>query len=146
MTDTLRRFITSWPLWIQLIVAAFVTVPFAHLFGSLLSRLFMLLLGVQFQRRTDKAKEKLADSLMSMSTTLLNGVFLGVLVFPLTAFIQSFVSGKDPVPALQTWLSSLTWTHVGLFGGFFIIPAVVANLARTSALTIYDAIARKSWP
>jgi hypothetical protein len=48
----------------------------------------------QFQRH--KAKEKPADSLMNISTTLYSAVVIGVLVFPVTAFIQSLVSGTDP--------------------------------------------------
>jgi hypothetical protein len=116
--------------------------------GMLVIMLLIMRVDRPIQHRTDKAKEKFADGLMSMSRAIQNAIAIGILIFPFTAYLQAFVRGIDPIVALQTWTSSarLTLLHlVGLVVSFS-APFLFAQLFRRRALNLYDDIARKSWP
>ena len=51
----------------------------------------------ELDKRTAKAKEKYADGLMSLNTAICSATFIAVLLFPLTAFIQSISNMTNPV-------------------------------------------------
>jgi heme/copper-type cytochrome/quinol oxidase subunit 2 len=135
MTDSWQRFSAFWSA-ISLLVSFMVVI-------------FLMVVERRIDRRTDKAKEKFADGLMSVSHTMISAVFLGVFVFPLTAYLQALTHGIDPLAELWRWLSAATLTTVGQAMGFgvsFLWPLLIAALGRWRALSLYDEIARKSWP
>jgi hypothetical protein len=102
--------------------------------------LAFLLLGKELNRRTPKAREKFADSLMSCSTALLSATLIGPLVFPFTAFIQTMASGADPLSALVAWWQPNRWSdwHTGMFLVLFWLPFGVGLFLRKRALDVYD--------
>jgi hypothetical protein len=113
-------------------VARYVAVPF-----------LTFLEGKPLDRRTAKAQEMFADSLMSLSTAVVSAVLIGLLVFPFTAFIQAIAGGIDPVAALVSWWQPdrWSWWHVGLFLLLYWLPLSMALLLRRRALDVYDMIA-----
>jgi hypothetical protein len=90
--------------------------------------------------RTAKAKEKLADSLMSFSTAVSSAVMIGVLVFPLTVFIQAMAKGIDPLGAVASWWPPewWSWWHTAVFLILFWLPFSISLLFRRRALDLYD--------
>jgi hypothetical protein len=96
----------------------------------------------KFPNRTPKAKEKAADSLMSVGTAVHSATLIGLLVFPLTAFIQTMASGTDPVSALVSWWrpDRWSWWHTGVLFALFLVPLSVGRLVQRRALDIYDEI------
>jgi hypothetical protein len=66
---------------------------------------------VKFETRSDKAKEKIADSFMSTGTAIQSAVLIGMLVAPFTAFIQALLGGPDPVMFLYEWLGAGRWSY-----------------------------------
>jgi hypothetical protein len=108
---------------------------------------FMLVLGdKKFPSRTSKAKEKAADSLMSVSNAIHSATWISLLVFPLTAFIQSRASGTDLVSALGLlWQPDRwSWWHTGVFAIVFFLPLSMGRSMQRRALDIYDQIAPPS--
>jgi hypothetical protein len=145
MTDAWQTFTASW-LWYLLLALTFGG-------GSVLAHLILGLLSPQLQRRTDRAKEKYADSLMSLSTAMLSAVFIGLFVVPVTAFIkaladQAFAGQMDLLSPLWTWFTSGRFTirHAILFVVVFYVPLFIAARFRKWALNLYDDLAKKSWP
>jgi hypothetical protein len=117
----------------------------------LLALLLERLLGdKKFKGRTEKAKEKLADSLMSMGTAVQSATFIGLLVFPFTVFIQVIAGGIDPVAALVSWWQRAggswmspawwSWWHTGMLLVLFVGPLAFGRLVQRRALDIYDAL------
>jgi hypothetical protein len=98
--------------------------------------------------RSDKAKEKLADSLMSVSSTILGAVYIGVFVVPLTALLQAMVTRTDLGSLLSPLLKpdGLPGWQVILFIVLLLLSAIVSVSMRTEALNIYDEIAPKVPP
>jgi hypothetical protein len=143
MIDMWRTFSALWSvLWPVLSPAVL------FLAGVLLITALVQLGDRPLHRRTDKAKENFADGLMSVSHTMISAVMIGAFVFPLAAYLQAFIRGTDPVAALQTWRgsASLTLGHAMAFVLSFLGPIWVAHVFRRRALSLYDEIARKSWP
>jgi hypothetical protein len=99
--------------------------------------------------RTDKAKEKFADSLMSVSNTIHSAILLGILVIPLTAFMQAIMSGKDLLPPLLDYLHTagtggpMNW-HGFLLGILIFVPSSAASYMRKQALNLYDELADRA--
>jgi len=100
----------------------------------------MFLQGEKKGGRTAKAKEKLADSLMSFSTAVFSAIVISVLVFPFTAFIQTMARGTDPVAAVVSGWPPAWWSgwHTAVFLILFWVPFSVAMLFRRRALDLYD--------
>jgi hypothetical protein len=100
----------------------------------------MFLQGEKKGGRTHKAKEKLADSLMSFSTAVSSAVWISVLVFPFTAFIQAMARGIDPVEAVVSWWRPEWWSgwHTAVFLILFWVPFSMSLLFRRRALDLYD--------
>ena len=100
----------------------------------------MFLQGEKKGGRTAKAKEKLADSLMSFSTAVFSAIVISVLVFPFTAFIQTMARGTDPVAAVVSGWPPAWWSgwHTAVFLILFWVPLSVAMLFRRRALDLYD--------
>jgi len=103
----------------------------------------MFLQGVKKGGRTAKAKEKLADSLMSFSTAVSSAVAIGALVFPFTVFIQTMAKGIDPLAVVVSWWPPqwLSWSHTAVFLSLFWAPVITSLLFRRQALDLYDEIA-----
>jgi hypothetical protein len=108
-----------------------------YVFGPL----FTVLEGKKLNNRTAKAKEKFADSLMSLSTTLFSAVAISVLVFPLTAFMQAMAKGIDLVETLTQWQPP-PWSlwYPGVFIVLYLLPLSLGLLVRRRALDLYDEI------
>ncbi|HEX9868843.1 MAG TPA: hypothetical protein VGC99_09660 [Candidatus Tectomicrobia bacterium] len=148
MGSTLRTWMASWPwgvwvprglwllalLFVLWIVLKYLLVPYI---------IFPCYTWLTFKGRTAKAKEKLADSLMSCSTAVFSAVCISLLIFPLTAFIQTMAREIDPVEALVSWWHPDHWSmrHAGVFLVLYWIPLGVGLWLRRRALVIYDAIA-----
>jgi hypothetical protein len=100
----------------------------------------MYLQGAKLDERTAKAKEKLADSLMSFSTAVLSAVWISVLVFPLTGFIQATARGIDPLEVMVSWWPPVwwSWRHTAVFLILFWVPFSVSLVFRRKALDMYD--------
>jgi hypothetical protein len=137
------RIVAIWPwgLWIAkgLMLLALIVLSWFSL-KYIVVPCLMWLQGEKKGGRTDKAKEKLADSLMSFSTAVSSAVWISVLVFPFTALIQAMTRGTDPVEALVSgwppaWWS---WWHTAVFLILFWVPSSVALLFRRRALDLYD--------
>jgi hypothetical protein len=122
-----------------------------------LALLLNRLLGDQkFKNRTHKAKEKTADSLMSMGTAIQSATVIGLLVVPFTTYIQVIVSGLDPVAALVSWWQRSgrdwmgppwgPWGRTILLLVLFLTPLAWARMAQRRALDIYDVLPPPSSP
>jgi hypothetical protein len=140
-----ESFIASWPWSVKRVVPHLIGLAVMVGWLSVNNILIRLAFGdKKWKGRTAKAKEKFADSLMSVSTAVQSAMFIGVLVFPFTAFIQAMASGTDPVAALVTgygqWLSWL------IIYGLFLAPLAWGRMCQRQALDIDDAIARESSP
>jgi hypothetical protein len=98
--------------------------------------------------RTDKAKEKLADSLMSFSTAVGSTLLISVLVVPFTAFIQAIARDVDPVEMVVSRWPPAWWSgwHTAVFLFLLFVPIFISLLARRQALDLYDEIAPPSLP
>jgi hypothetical protein len=149
--------IDLWPLHVRIIVLCLYWIAIlvgltciAKPGGVALAK--VLLMGVlpEIEDRTDKAKEKLADSLMSVGNTIHSATLLGILVVPLTAFIQAIVSGKDPVSPLLAYLGTGgTAKWHGFLLGFLLgllimVPSMAASYMKRRALNLYDEISERS--
>jgi hypothetical protein len=136
LTRWLRPFIRLWPWEAQVVVFGLSAI--AGLVATLIIALPLgwclafLLLGKELNRRTPKAREKFADSLMSCSTTLLSATLIGLLVFPFTAFIQTMASGADPLSALVAWWQPDRWSgwHAEVFVVLYWLPSGVQTPPR----------------
>jgi hypothetical protein len=147
----LAPFTAAWPgmVWVAsgllLMALLFVSVIVSWILIHYVLRPFIRVsLGDQkFPSRTPKAKEKLADSLMSVGTALHSATFIGLLVFPCTAFIQAMTSGTDPVSALVAWWRPERWSgwHTGVFFVLFWLPLWVGRATQRQALDLYDELA-----
>jgi hypothetical protein len=155
LLTVLDPLIPSWPWYVQALAlilwgAALMLVilmPCLILLALLLER---LLGDKKFKGRTIKAKEKLADSLMSMGTAVQSATLIGLLVFPFTAFIQTVAGGTDPVAALVSWWQRIggnwmrptwwSWWHTGMLFILLLMPYAWARSAQRRALDIYDEI------
>jgi len=104
----------------------------------------MFLQGEKKRGRTDKAKEKLADSLMSFSTAVFSAIVISALVFPFTAFIPAMTRGTDPVAVVVSWWPPAWWSgwHTAVFLILFWVPFSVAMLFRERALNLYDELSQ----
>ena len=110
---------------------------------------FMAVLGdKKSSSRTPKAKEKFADSLMSVSNAVHSATWISLLVFPLTAFIQSMAGGTDPVAKLVDWWrpDRWSWWHTGMFITLFLLPLHRARSMQLQALDLYDEVSGTSSP
>src|SRR5882724_8277877 len=77
---------------------------------------------------------------MGFSTAVSSAVWISVLVFPFTAFIQAMTRGTDPVAAVVSWWPPAWWSewHTAVFLFLFWVPFSVAMLFRRRALDFYD--------
>jgi hypothetical protein len=125
----------AWPWRVRIVVYGLLVLGLLAIFvhivivtGSAIAQVLLMGALSRIEERTNKAKEKFADGLMSVSNTIHSATLLGLLVVPLTAFIQTIVSGKDPVPLLFDYLCTAgtggTGTWHGVILGFLIcVPA-----------------------
>lgn len=113
------------------IVAEYVVFPFLN-----------RTLDVKVKSRSDKAKEKWAESLMKIGTTVDSATLITILVFPLTVFIQGIASGTDPVSALRAWWAGPPWSwwHTALLVSLFFVPEAFSRQLQRQALDLYDEI------
>jgi hypothetical protein len=124
----------SWPWGIRVVLVGLAWVALLVMLWMLAHVLkayvFAPFLKETLDTRSPKAKEKLADSLMSVGTAIHSASPVAVLIFPVTAFINAVVSGwKDPVPmdALAAWLTAdwRTWVRlVSAFGRWIVAHAL----------------------
>jgi hypothetical protein len=91
---------------------------------------------MKLSERSLKAKEKFADSNMSVASSIASAVFIGVLVFPLTAFISAIALGSEPFPLMKM----PTFKQLLLFGGLYFSPLLAAWYAKETAMNLYDQI------
>jgi len=132
-----------WPLGLEiakeLILLALLVLSW-FLLKYLVVPFLMWLQGEKKDGQTDKAKEKFADSLMSVSNAIQSATWISVLVFPLTAFIQAMTRGIDPVAVVVSWWPPPWWSgwHTAVFVGVYFLPLMVSVLFRGRALNLYD--------
>lgn len=94
--------------------------------------------------RSRKAREKFADSLMTLANIIYGALFVGMLLFPLTAFVSAMYNAADPFSFLAP-VTQFSWQRILVFAVAFIIPLAAAAAARRKALNLYDALdARES--
>jgi hypothetical protein len=148
------RIAAAWPggVWVAVGLLFLALLVVVWIVNDVLTRyvfvpFFTRLQGKKTNDLTAKAREKFADSLMSISTAIASAVFISVLVFPLTVFIQTMALGKDP---LWAWLPGLLsrgtkpewWPllFAAMFLGLYLLPLVIAHRMREGALKIYDTL------
>lgn len=88
--------------------------------------------------RSEKAQEKFADHLMSVSASIITATSIGVLVVPLGAFINSYIAPNAPSFSWQAIFTGLQGFNVLAFAILYFAPLAVAMAARSTALKIYD--------
>lgn len=91
---------------------------------------------MKLAERSPKAREKFADSNMAVANAIASAVFIGVLVFPLSAFISALALGNEPFSTMKI----PNWWQVALFAVLYLSPLGVAWHAKEIALDIYDQI------
>lgn len=95
--------------------------------------------------RTNKAKEKAAESLMSIATTVASATLIGVTVLPLTAFLTAIFGGTvitiSSIRAVLDMDGSLT---LMIFIPLYLIPLIIAGFIKRDALNLYDEVSRSS--
>ncbi|OAI10552.1 hypothetical protein [Methylomonas methanica] len=91
---------------------------------------------MKLSERSLKAKEKFADSNMSVASSIASAVFIGVLVFPLTAFISAMALGNEPFALMKM----ITLKQLFIFGGLYFSPLFAAWYAKEIAMDLYDQI------
>jgi hypothetical protein len=99
-------------------------------------------------KRSDKAKEKFADSLLSVSNAVASATAIAVLVVPFTAFVQAMATQRDLGVLLSPLLKpgGLPGWQVVVLMGLFFLPLAVSVRFRKKAMDIYDEITRKATP
>jgi hypothetical protein len=136
--------VAVWPsgLWVALGLMLLALLVLTWFFCKYLLVPFLVFLAGMHDGRTAKAKEKFADSLMSFSTAVSSAIWISILVFPLTVFIQAMARGIDPVEAVVSWWQPdrWSWWHTAVFGILFWVPFSVSLLFRRGALDLYDEI------
>jgi hypothetical protein len=148
----------SWPFSVRLVIIGLeyiaiftVEIILFYALARCLIRLFKPYLDkvwMPFEARSDKAKEKIADSIMSISTAIFTATLIGVSVFPFTAVLNALVSGTNPLSSLISFAQagSLEGWTVPILLCLFFLPAMIGHLMRMEALDIYDEISRTSSP
>jgi len=91
---------------------------------------------MKLSERSLKAKEKFADSNMSVASSIASAVFIGVLVFPLTAFISAIALGNEPFALMKM----ISLKQLFIFGGLYFSPLFAAWYAKEIAMDLYDQI------
>lgn len=69
---------------------------------------------MKLAHRSPKSKEKFADGLMSVANAIHAAALIGVLVFPLTAFITAVFSGGS-IYSPTLILTKLAWNDIAFF-------------------------------
>lgn len=95
--------------------------------------------STRLEERSNMAKEKLADSLMTLGNIIYGAVFVAMLVFPVTAFVSAMYQASDPFSFLAP-VNQFSWQRIMIFVMAFIIPLAVAMWARRKAMDLYDEI------
>lgn len=95
---------------------------------------------MRISKRSMLAKEKFADSNMSIANSIAKATFIGVLVFPLTVVISAIAFGNDPF--ILTKLP--TWEHIIIFGILYWLPLIVTQYGRKKAMDIYDQVEKST--
>jgi fructose-specific phosphotransferase system IIC component len=98
--------------------------------------------------RSDKAKEKFADSVLSVGNAIMSAASIAVFVVPLTAFLQAMVSRTDFGAVLSPFLKpdGLPGWQVILLCVLLFLPILVGGYFRKCAMDIYDEIAKPATP
>lgn len=91
---------------------------------------------MKLSERSLKAKEKFADSNMAVASSIASAVFIGVLVFPLTAFISAVALGNEPFASMKM----ITMKQFFIFGGLYLSPLFFSWCAKETAMNLYDQI------
>lgn len=98
---------------------------------------------MKLEKHSVKAQEKFADHLMSVATSIITATFIGVLVVPLSAFVNAFiVPNQQPLSFLGIF-SRMSWGSIVTFGVLYAIPLLMAEFARSHALRIYDRVSKE---
>jgi len=98
---------------------------------------------MKLSNRSNKAKEKFADSLFSISNTILSGVFLSVLIFPLSSFISSAFAGEGTF-SFSKFYDYMSLSNVFIFIIVYFCPIGVGIYAREKAMDIHDELQKQS--
>ena len=94
---------------------------------------------MKIENRSNKSKEKLADSLMAVANTVHSGVLVSVFVFPLTAFLTAIFKNAEPFSFIAIF-SRLTWPNVGVFAVVYLLPIFAGLFAKEKAMDLYDEV------
>ena len=88
--------------------------------------------------KSRKSREKLADSLMTMSTGMGVALTASLFVAPIGVVLSQQIKG-DPIGIMPV-ITAITPTTYGLFALFYIAAASTVMVGRHSAFKIYDAL------
>lgn len=78
---------------------------------------------------------------MTIANAIHGTAFVGILVFPLTAFVSAMFSGNEPFSFLSI-LHRMTWPHIGVFAFVYLLPVIAGVYAKERAMDLYDEVAR----
>jgi hypothetical protein len=127
------------------LIGIYLTVVVMAALTPVLRRVFA---DTPWAERSDKAKEKHAESLLTMSNAIASATFIAILVAPLTAFLQAMVTRRDLGSLLSPFLTPgglPGWQLIALSVLFF-VPLVFSALAKKNALDVYDELAKPALP
>lgn len=88
--------------------------------------------------KSKKSRERLADTLMTMSSGMAVALTAALLVAPMGVIIGQQLKG-DPID-LMSALWAVTPSTYGLFMAFYIAATSTVLVARHSAFKIYDSL------
>jgi hypothetical protein len=97
---------------------------------------------MKLKDRSPRSKEKFADSIMSVANAIHSAAFIGVLVFPLTAFVTAMFTGVEPVSFL-TLIQRMSGSNVLLFCAVYLTPIAVGVWVKGLAMDLYDEVEKQ---
>jgi hypothetical protein len=112
---------------------------------SLFARLSIWLSDPSLERRTDKAKEKYADSLMGFGNTIQGAVFIAIFVSVPVLFLGPVIlSGGEPRPfaSILSWIGKYGYV-VAILLGLWWLGLVYSSALQRRALNLYDQLSQE---
>ena len=100
---------------------------------------------MKVEQRSLKSKEKFADSLMAVANVIHGAALAGVLVFPLTAFVSSVLTGTTALSFGQA-LDRMTWPNIAIFALVYLTPILMGYFAKEKAMNLFDEVAAATTP
>jgi hypothetical protein len=93
--------------------------------------------------RSKKSQEKFADQCMTVSTTIINAVFVAAFVFPFVEFVKSSFDPEISFISFKYVISVVLRINLPLFMIVYLLPLLFAYFVRKQGLDIYDDLSKE---